>query len=167
MRRRANNLFFAFLVAIFLMVVGSACQPSHCYIHFQDLGASGLVPDKEYVFKPFEKSDKKNLNGTFKIDIAVRYNDKCTLETLPLNIEISSFNSDSISNLNLKIPLFDNKEEGSAKGSYGIYEAVVPLTADQNYDEGLTIALASPEKDSNGIIAIGIICDKIENTIVK
>ena len=131
----------------------------HQNVMFFDFGDSGMISHNFYNFIPFDNLEPDS-TGLYNIDIIIRYTDKCQLQYLPLKIECSSFKLDSISQFNLSVALFndDNKNEG--KGRFGFYESVTPLKIDVPFDEGLNIAVSTVEKDTQGIISLGLNCFK-------
>lgn len=114
-----------------------------------------MTPKAEYIFHPMD--DVKN-DSLLNIYIAVRYSDLSTLKYLPLDMEFASLDNDSIKNLKIKVPMFDDKNSNEGKGSFGIYETRC-LSLQTKKEEGFYISLSTPETDTRGILSLGVICE--------
>lgn len=147
-----------YLISFLILFLGS-CQDKTgvSFVEFYDFESEGLIPNKEYIFHPFQ--DTLYLN-TDKVDIflAVRYNEDCKIESLPLFLEYASLESDSIKNQSINIQLFEEREEFPKKHKMGIYEKEITLLKDQKREEGFFLSLSTPEKNTRGINSVGIIC---------
>lgn len=154
-----NKFFFSIAVTILLLSFFSCVRDSKIYnVSFYEFPASGLIPSKDYIFYPFENWNHDSINNIYNLFLVVRYTDQCKLKYLKLNVESSSFNYDSIHNEVVKIDLFDNDNHFCGKGGFGFYENSFPIIKNQPFDENLSIAVSSAEKDTKGIIALGLLC---------
>lgn len=148
-----------FLATSFLLFSLSSCHyplSSEKFI-ISDLGTEGLQKDLEYFFQPFDSVNVLNKNQKYYISIYTRFNETCKINSLPLNIEWSENIEDTIHDLKISLPLFD-KFNSNGKGNYGIFETEVPLIILNSPDTTFFVNISTPEKDTRGIIALGLIC---------
>lgn len=156
------RLFFIGFIVI-LSLAFSACKNDKEISHadFIDLGHDGFIPEKEYLFYPFENfSDSLPLSQTFNLYVCLRYTDKCRLNYLPLHIESTSLESDSIIEKVIDLQLFENNRV-LGKGHYGIYEINCPFLEKIRSQKGFTVSIMTRQKDTQGILALGIITKEI------
>lgn len=123
---------------------------------YYDFGEKGMIPDREYIFYPFEKT-KEVIDKELTFYITVRFSDRCGLKSIPLSVEYGSLDDDQINNSEFTIPLFDDYGNSKGKGNWGIYEVELPFLKDKKYEEGFFISLSTQEKDTHGILSLGII----------
>lgn len=126
-------------------------------IQYQNFGTEGIVPEQDYVFYPFQNIDKPETNKPYEISLVIRISDLCRIKELPLNIETGSPLLDSIYSFNLKVNLYNDSDLMKGKGNMGISEISVPLFSEINFDSDRFISLSTPEKETKGIISLGII----------
>lgn len=124
---------------------------------FYNFEKSGMGENVEYLFNPFEGNFDNNIQNKYDIIIEVRYSDKCRLKSLPLNVELSSLKNDSIHQRKISIPLFDDKDNFQGKGHFGVFESNFELLKSHVIEEGLNICVSTPEVDSSGILALGVV----------
>ena len=153
-------LCFLFVVFI-LSAAGCSRDFSKENASFVNFGGEGLEPGREIVFYPFRNTRLDSIDTRYDVDLVVRYVDKCSLKSLPINVETSSCNADSISNRHFTIDLFDDSGNYSGKGNFGFYEKVVPLLEAKSYDEGMLIAVSTTEENTRGIVSLGVVCNQI------
>lgn len=134
-------------------------------IDYIDFGPSGMTPEKEYLFRPFDNLSDSDLGkeSRFEIMLAVRYTDICKLQSLPLVVETSSTSVDSITTEKVSIVLYDAENKPTGKGHYGVYETISPLWSSMVPTENFTIAIKTTQPDSGGIMALGVICNQISH----
>lgn len=135
---------------------------------FIDFGEKGMIPKYEYLFYPFEKISEENKNSIskseeFKMFLEVRYSDQCIISQLPLNMEYSSVNQDSIFNKKLNIGLFDVEDNGLGKGNFSIRTTKIPLFDSLKIDKDLFVAFSTDATQTEGILSIGITIIPIDN----
>lgn len=124
---------------------------------FFDMENHHMGKDVEYIFKPFEKLSEEKCKGKFfLVELAVRYSDICDLQSLPLDIEYASLAHDSIKNLRILMPLFNEADEMQGKGNFGVFQSGQILLKKQPYEEGFFISVSSPVEDTQGIVSLGI-----------
>lgn len=157
--KKIHNLFLlGFICATLILSI--ACSDKLQKNFFYDLGEEGMIPDKQYLFSPFDSLffDKDSF---YKIDLSIRYSDNCHIKKLPLEIEYSSLNKDSIYKKKFMVALFDDEDHFKGKGNFGVYEDIIPLLENQPAEEGFFISVSTPDKKTAGLISLGIICKKI------
>ena len=149
-----------FLSCAFLCGILISCvDPHKRESFFYDLGEEGLIKDHQYVFYPLSEFSDSLQNSFFKIDVSVRYKSSCRLKELPLKIEYSSLEADSVYDTKIQIPLFGDDDSLKGKGNYGLYDETVTLFKSHPFEEGFFISISSTEEDTHGIISLGIVCD--------
>ncbi|MCH5227408.1 MAG: hypothetical protein J1F16_06305 [Muribaculaceae bacterium] len=157
-----SKLFQVF--SILFSIAFSSCslkEESIVSSDFVEFGHDGIVPDKEYVFYPFESVSDTVSSHTFAVSLIVRYTDLCKIKSLPLNIEKGSIWSDSISNFQVELPLFQLNDNSNGKGNFGLYQTLFPLFPSIQNEEGSFISISSSSKDTKGIISMGIITEAL------
>ena len=159
-----KNLFSLCLLFISILCWCTSKIPSsdseNEYSIFIDFSHRGMEPKMEYLFDSFGSLPGDSIGKNCCIDIAVRYSDMCNLKALPLNIEVIS-QTDSISNYKIDFPLFNTYDTKAGKGNFGIYEKKLPLFSKPISSQVLQIAISTNEKNTKGILSLGIICKKI------
>ena len=153
--------FALFIHLIFVSILFVACDRiQHSKISsFYEFADSEMVPGKEYLLCPFEENEAAKSDSLFSFKVSLRYSDKCRLKNFPVNVEISSLEADSIINMFLEIPLFDEAGVRYGKGNFGIYESDHVLFRRRKIEEGECFTVSTPEKNTAGIISIGIIAE--------
>lgn len=162
MNQKHKNLYLFLLSSILLSFLSCHHNPEAINVSFHNFGPNGMMPDEEYIFSPFENLDYDSLIiSKYDISLIIRYSDKCRIKQLPLKIESSSFNFDTIYNSEISAILFDDKNKNSGKGGLGSYETIIPFRDNESFDKGLSLAISTPEKNAQGIIALGVICNPV------
>lgn len=157
MKRNKSLIILIFLT----FLLNGACRETSINhkIDFIDFGHVGMIPSEQYIFQPFKEIENDSLNiNKYDISIILRYTDKCSLKFLPLQIEASSYNYDSIYNYKLEAILFEDDTTFTSNKNYGLYETEILLLVAETYDEGLNLAISTYEKDTKGIISLGLNC---------
>ena len=147
-------------IVFLILVLSYSCAKNKNELNgsFYDFNDKGIETAREYVFYPFMKMSRDSLEfNKYDLMMVVRYSDKCEVKELPVNIEISSYNKDSISFNRLSLVLFDDENLFLNKKGFGFYEVSFPVLENIPFDEGLTIAISTKEKETRGIVALGII----------
>lgn len=126
---------------------------------FYDYGSEGLQPEVEYIFYPFDSlhSHKADLSSK-ELLLLIRYSELCDLKELPLSVEWSSLEQDSVRECKIKVPLFNQENTYIGKGNFGIFETTYPLMVIDKPQEGLYISLSTQEKETKGILSLGVTC---------
>ena len=154
------NLILHFL--LFLVCIGSFtnCKDRSdiLYSEFIQFGNTGMIPFQDYVFETNLDSLYQKVSSD--ASVMLRYSDLCDLKTLSLKIESSALNSDSIFQKDISIPLFDETGFNKKRDGYGLYEIEIPILNDIDKSEGSFISLLTPDYNTKGIIAIGLIIKK-------
>lgn len=158
MRINLPLLFLAFALSL------AACGRNHQRhnVSYVNVGDDGLIPDMEYVFNPFDSLNSIDKTRAFDIFLLLRYSEICKIQSLPVEIETGSLASDNFKSENFNVDLFGKKQQDEAKGSFGIYELSYPLFRNLKPDEGFFLSVKTPEKNTSGIYAIGILCKETE-----
>lgn len=166
------------LISAFAALSGCRDESQPQISQFYDFDGRGMIPDLEYVFSPFdsigivEKSRYMGINsysdssyskpptGDYEVAISFRYNHKCDLKSLPLSFEWGSLGEDSIRHGDIFID-FPSPAEGRAKGNFGLYETNKTIIKKCRGEEGLYIAVSTPEKQTRGLVSMGVVCRKL------
>lgn len=114
-----------------------------------------MKPGLEYMFYPFE--ELKDSVAVINIDLSLRYSDLCELKSLPLLVEYASLENDSIRQMTIQLPLFNDEGELDGKGNFGVYEKKLSLFKNLKREEGFFISVSTPEIKTNGILSLGIV----------
>lgn len=148
-----------FLCFIFLLGCASTANQNNAL--FYDVGEDGLIPDYSYEFSNLDSLlDESSKDSKYNLFLELRFSDRCKIQTLPLKIEFFSLQSDTIFNFDTDINLFSDNDKFTGKGNFGIYENKIPVWTCKKIPEGLTFSVSTPEKNTDGIISIGIIYSK-------
>ena len=156
--KRFVKYYFIIIILIFL----NSCinKDLKSFSSYEDFNGQGMVPYREYMFFPFKEMEKYKDTENFSISIEVRYSDKCNIRYLPLKVEYSSLERDTIDTSLINIPLFDANGQNTGKGNYGIFDYRVNVLPHQKPEEGFFMALSTEERNTNGILALGVICQQ-------
>lgn len=135
-----------------ILICLQACGPQKeiNISEFYDLGPKGMLKDMEYVFSPELK------DGKYEVLMALRYNLQCNLETLPLNMEYYSGDSDSVVSV-LRTVTFPEAQGTHGKGSFGVYQIENMLLENFIAEEQSYITISTPATQTNGLISLGLI----------
>lgn len=161
--KRIHN--FSFPVLCFILSFLLSCEKSEDRktTFFYDFDQEGMIPGFEYVFYPFEDSlELRNKNNNF-LDLKIRYSDKCNIRTLPLNLEISSLQRDTLQTISIEVPLFNEEDSMEGKGNFGVYETSLPLLKNVPVEESFFVSVFTPETKTQGILSIGIVCKNLNS----
>lgn len=146
----------------FLAFAAISCKNpyEHQVMEFYDISDEGILPLKEFLFSPFKESDNKT-GKEYDLLLSLRFTDKCRIKELPLKIEYSSLEDDTITTFNYVVTLFDKKDKWDGSKSFGVYETVVPILTDVKSKEGFYL-LVTPQNSMpvQGIISMGILSEK-------
>ena len=148
--------FFSFLIFF-------SCSVSHNrtgkYIDFEE---EGMICNYAYCFDSIISNDwmKKDL-GKVEISVNVRYTEAFPFLKLPLNIEETSLNSDSIHNYFFEIPLFNSSGYPINNKKHGLYEVTHVVSSNIEVDSTYTIWISTPLEHSEGIKSLGVFIREI------
>ncbi|MCH5231429.1 MAG: hypothetical protein J1F43_06500 [Muribaculaceae bacterium] len=121
-----------------------------------------MTPDKEYLFTPFDGISFDSIQKPdYSVELIVRYSDRCAIKELPLKFETISIFNDSIIERELKVKLFNDDDEISGSGNYGIYQTQIPLFPKVLADENFFITFSTPERITSGLLSLGVKLDKL------
>lgn len=130
------------------------------YSEFNDFGYSGMMPSVVYEYFPCKVLEKDSIDKIYDINLVVKYSLRCHSETLPLEMEVSSLESDTIITEHIDVQLFDKDGVPKGKGNYGVYEKIIPLRKRAKIEEGQSISFSTPMPEAKGIVALGVVCEK-------
>lgn len=153
-----KNLIYLplFISCLFFSCKGSV---NHKDSFFYDFDQEGMKPDLEYIFYPFERIENISSDSIFSLTLSIRYSNILHLQRLPLNIEFASFENDSIRNIKINVPLFDDKDSYKGKGNFGLYESDYTFLHNQKFEDGFFVSVSTSEKETHGILSLGIVID--------
>lgn len=146
----------------------SACREKSdiIYSDFLNFDSKGMVVNYEYLFKPEIYNDSIHRNSfsssPYALSLIVRYNETCPLKYLPLKIEYGDLETDSVTLKKVEIPLFDNEDKNTGKGNFGLYQSEISINDNFFLKEGTFLSVATDEKDTHGISALGIIIKRLQ-----
>lgn len=164
MNRKRFQAFDKFFITAFFIILFTSCRDkNHIFSSsFIDFDHSGLKQNQEYLFIPCKEiGNNDSFHKNCSLWIAVRYSDKCKIKSIPLNIEISSPELDTILNLEKDVDLFSTDDHPLGKGHYGIYETEFNLLEDLQVDPEMKVSVSTTEPDTKGIMSMGIICKNL------
>lgn len=149
-----------FLFLTFFLLPGCNSKNEIIAASFIRLGDKGLIQGKKYILFPFENSLDSTLLEPCEISLVIRYDNMFVLKDLLLDIESSSTDSISSKNFPVCLNLFNDNDEPCGKGNYGIYEIKKNLFSGIMPFKKFHIIFSSPQKNTQGIREIGIVCEK-------
>ena len=159
-RIRINRFLPVFLILIVLLM-GCDKLIGNKHVNeiseFYEFGDSGLTPGRHYVFCSYDSLSSETKFTDCDLLLEVRYSELSKIKNLPVSLEFSSLHSDSIISKEIKVPLFDNNDNISGKGNFGIYESIIPVFHNINMQDSIIVALSTNETTTEGIISVGII----------
>ncbi|MCH5229825.1 MAG: hypothetical protein J1F12_07540 [Muribaculaceae bacterium] len=123
------------------------------YINFD---AEGLKSSIEYTLAPVKTFNLKDSANYCSLYIMVRYTDSCLIRQLPLSVEYSLANSNAVSTDKINIPLFDQEGVSYGHGNLTLYETSYLLKENAQIDNCFYLSFETPEKNTEGIISVGI-----------
>lgn len=150
------------LISLFLIMI--ACRKSNGFKEaiFYDFNETGMIPRKEYVYYPFENIKNDSLSSEkYDLTLVVRYSEFSVLKYLPLTIEYSSLNRDSIIETKLKIPLYLDDNNLVGHGGLGIFQTEMKILNNLKYENEFFISVSTLEEDSHGILSLGVVLQPI------
>lgn len=153
-------LIFCFFINLLLLFTACHHNNANKDFIFISLGEEGMIPDKQYVFQPFDSLKNLDKNEIYDINLVIRFSESCHINQLHLGYEYSSPECDSIFNDKVTVPLFNDKDGFIGKGNFTIYQTQIPLLRKIPFQEGFFIAFQSLTKNTKGILDIGINLNK-------
>lgn len=153
-KKTVKNFFiFLFLFAILLSCSDRSQSNNSKFYNFDH---NGMLSDFEYLFAPVDTVSENLDKNSILPTLIIRFNDKCQIKKLPLSLEYSSMMADSIFKSEIEIPLFNDRGVIKGRGNFGIYEASIPLNLEINDPDGFYLTVSTPEKITEGILALGV-----------
>lgn len=158
------DLRFLFFCSIFFSVCLFSCNKgnSEKQIRFQDLGNEGMIQNYPYTFFNSDLLGLDSLVNNRNVWLLIRYNDLCSVKTLPLRIEYVGLQSDTITNKLIDVNLFGKEDINEGKGNFALFESKVLLFRNTEIDADGFISISTPEPNASGIKSIGVFCEKSE-----
>lgn len=121
-----------------------------------DFGKEGMPTSIDCVFDNLFDSIIIDENKRYDIFISIRYSEMCQLQTIPLEIEYGSINSDTIQSKKILINLFDGNDKTIGKGNMGLFETSTELLSDIYLNEGFFVSIKTEQTSAYGITGAGI-----------
>lgn len=156
-KKLLHPLSLGFLILLIFLMGSCYKNPILSHSFFYELGEEGLSQNQEYVFFPFEQMDKDTLGLKYDFFLIIRFSDRYKLKYLPLEIESSDLNCDTIIKEVINLNLFDNDNQLIGKGNFGIFERKILLKKKQLFDESAFVAISTKEKATEGILSLGLL----------
>ena len=154
------------IIRILLLIIGLSLFVTSCtdstnqnFISYINYGKEGMIPCQEYIFDKFDSTFIKENDSSLSVFLTIRYNDETNIQNLPLKIEWPD-DSDSIHDKEFIIPLFNKDDVLEGKGNYGIFENNYFLFNVIKPDDTFFISVSTTEKNTSGILALGILLEK-------
>lgn len=154
-----NKKYFTLLLGFLLLFYNAGCseKQNFCKSEFIEFNESGMIPGKEYLFSQLNDSSCLSSSKLFNIVLTIRYTDQCEINVLPLSVDYLSTQTDSIENISIMTPLFDNRGENLGVGNFGFYENEIPLFESRLPHDEFFVSIKTDEPKTKGIISAGII----------
>ena len=161
MKKTLRLLSGLILNLIVASLVACTSEKDNGVSEFYDLGEEGMIPQKEYVFNPLDSIFGLQAGDLSDIELAVRFSDQFSLQSLPLTIEFGDLKNESIFRKEIDLLLYGNDDRHLGKGTLGIYESEFPLGS-FHLEEGFFISVSTPELSTRGIHAIGLLYKPVQ-----
>ena len=152
------RLLYVFIIS-FLGLTGCSSFPSSNRLDgistFYNFGNGGMIKDRQYVFSNYDSTLNVS-SGKFSMLLTVRYNDRCKISELPLEVEYPDDNTDTIVKREILVSLFNENDNYEGTGNFGIYEKTIPFQDDYTVGDGFFVSVATSASSTKGIISIGL-----------
>lgn len=159
--KKINSDFFLIILMSLLLNL-SSCNFSVPYkdSDFYDFGSEGMASGVEYIFYPFKGCKELNQYQNIKLYLILRYQENTQINSLPIEIEWYVDSINIFENKNLSIPFFDQSDLKKGTGNFALYEMKNLLLNVENPNEDFFISIKTPELNTKGIVAMGLIWEK-------
>ena len=145
------------LIAIFFILWMFGCSPIGREAgSFVEFNSSGMEKDHEYCFDGFYAYVNDSLGNEKNVYINIRYTLDFPFRYLPLRIEETSSESDSVISTFIEIPLFDSKGNPLERNLHSLYETEFLLHKDMPIDSVYSIWISTPLEDTGGLKSLGV-----------
>lgn len=158
------NLLSFFLLTVLMTSCGQSDSEYAKYVQFD----SGSLQKGEWHTINFENRGYENQNDTIaesypaEVWINVRYSPDFRYNSLHLEIEETSNNTDSILFSKIEIPLFDSEGKPFSKSSHKVLESSYKIHDSLYLEMPYNLSFSPLSEDNKGIISIGVTLKKIQ-----
>lgn len=116
-----------------------------------------MIPDVSYEFRPWIAHNSDSLsNDLYSLYLLIRFTEKCRIRELPLDIEMTCNTEDSLIRKHIEVTLFNEEDKVKGEGNYGIYRTEVNFASECRLDENFYISVETSEKDTQGVVSLGV-----------